>query len=1128
MSGSLPTISAGRAATLLACALATALTAQARAQNVDEEVEVPLRTSTIDAGQPGDIVITSDGSVDLLGAPNTVVVTIDSNNSLDNEGSIVNADADNTVGVLINGELSGGIRNAGSIILTEDYTREDLDGDDDLDGPLAIGAERVGVLLDDAGPFVGDIVNDAGGVINVEGDQSAGVRLNSRLVGDLINDGSISVLGEDAVGVEIRDGIAGDARFAGPVTVQGENAVAVSVRGPIDGALTIENGLSATGFTSTSVSNYADPDDLTEDDTPIADRRDADDLLSGGPTLAIGDDIDSGLLVNGPIDRLITDADLDDEVKDTIEDFDVNRPTGAISNFGGGQAILISPDWNAAGAGDLVIGPVTETVRDTQDDDEDENFTEVIATFDYDYSFINRGNITSNGLNIGFDATAVEIRGSADGARQAILSGGIQNIDDITADAFEANAIAIHLGDGAVVPRIDNAGVIDADVFTETTNTAHAILIEDGASISQIRNFGTISASARGDAGRPVAIEDASGTLRLIENSSLIAAEFIDDGDDEDAAGPAIAIDAAGHGSGENLTVRQFRQTPSEDVNGDGVLDADDVDEPEIRGDIVFGAGDDSLLIEGGLVTGDIVFGAGADTFRITSGSEFAGAVRDADGQLNVEILASDVTFSASESLAVTSFTVDGASRLGFDLSAGADQASPVIAASSPARIGPGVDIDARLDSFVNAPITVDLIQSPDLEVAGDVLIGAEEDAPYIYNTVFSADETTLSVAFDPKTAEDLGLNPNESAAYPSVLQIFEDDEDLGAALVALTTEDEFNSAYSQVLSITSDGALRFTAAQNAIGSGPLSHRLTTLRSLQPTSATVWGQQSWTYTESEGRFDRAGYDGLGFSFVAGVDRPVGRSSILGAALAFEANEFKEDADDLNEVSSNAIRLMAYGTSSFLGFAVDAAATAAWLDFGSVRGLDFADLSEEIEGSWNGHSFTAGARVTYPAAVGPIELAPSVSIDYASVTQSAYTERASDTQSVALSIGRAHSSLLNAAAVLRVGRRIDSGLRDNAARAAFGWRSGDGPALAPEIYAGVRTNVSYDPYAATASFVGSEQPFQLQSLEDFGSAAIGGAALRVYDATFLFSANYDVAIEDRAMEHQLGVTFRFSF
>ncbi|MEL7028429.1 MAG: autotransporter domain-containing protein, partial [Pseudomonadota bacterium] len=262
--------------TLNSCVLAAGLACPALAQEIDEDLTTPLRTSTVDDGAPGDIVIDGSGSVDLEGAPDTAIITIDSNNSLDNDGLLANADANGAIGVLIEGGVAGQVRNDGAISLTEDYTREDEDDDDDLDGPIAIGERRTGIILDGGGAFTGDIVNDAGGSITVEGNASAGVQLLSPVSGSFVNDGSISVLGAESVGVDIGAGVSGDVVLSGPVEVRGEDSTAVSIRGPVGGALSVESSVVSTGFTSTSTTNYADPDDLTEDDTPIADRRDPD------------------------------------------------------------------------------------------------------------------------------------------------------------------------------------------------------------------------------------------------------------------------------------------------------------------------------------------------------------------------------------------------------------------------------------------------------------------------------------------------------------------------------------------------------------------------------------------------------------------------------------------------------------------------------------------------------------------------------------------------------------------------------------------------------------------------------------------------------------------------------------
>ena len=466
------------------------------AAEINDATTLPVATSTVEAGAPGDLAITDSGSITLEASPGATAVLVDSDNSFSHDGDITITDSDDATGVAVQGGLVTSIYSNGTIVIDEDYERVDTDGDGDRDGSLAIGTSRTGILVEGTEALVSDIDLDTASNIFVEGNASAGVRVQSQLQGSLVNDGTIAVVGNETIGLELQSGATGNVLQSGDITVQGTGASGVRITDAIEGAFLNEGSVTTTGFLSTSITNYADPDSITEGVTPIADRIDSENLGDGGPAVSIGGSIADGFLNNGPVDRFIDAEDAADETKDTVEDFDDNRGPGSIATFGSAPAVVISPDLDADGSGDLVIGKVVESVRDTQDDDADGDSDEILATFDYDYGFINRGVIVANGLNVGFDSTALQIKGAGDGSRLVIIEGGIQNTNAISAEAFEADAVGIAIGPFAQVERITNSGAITAAVTTDTNNQATAIFIDVDSTVNEIANSGAITAPA--------------------------------------------------------------------------------------------------------------------------------------------------------------------------------------------------------------------------------------------------------------------------------------------------------------------------------------------------------------------------------------------------------------------------------------------------------------------------------------------------------------------------------------------------------------------------------------------------------------------------------------------------------
>src|SRR3954451_6667317 len=97
---------------------------------ISTAVTTPVATGTAN----DDLRISSTGSVKPTGG---AAVTINSNDSVKNEGAIAIKGANGATGILANTNLAGDITNTGSITIDEDFTPTDTDSDGDIDGPFA-------------------------------------------------------------------------------------------------------------------------------------------------------------------------------------------------------------------------------------------------------------------------------------------------------------------------------------------------------------------------------------------------------------------------------------------------------------------------------------------------------------------------------------------------------------------------------------------------------------------------------------------------------------------------------------------------------------------------------------------------------------------------------------------------------------------------------------------------------------------------------------------------------------------------------------------------------------------------------------------------------------------------------
>ncbi|HHI82414.1 MAG TPA: autotransporter domain-containing protein, partial [Rhizobiales bacterium] len=432
---------------------ALALAGMARAQvEVSDERTTPIATSTVDGGSAGDLIIRSAGSVLV---DSGAAITLDSDNTVTNEGTIGSNDADNTTGILISGGSTGAFTNSGSINLLEDFTPTDDDDDGDLDGPFATGTGRTGVLVEGSAPFTGDISNDTGGSITVEGTQSAGIRITAGLDGNLNNDGSVTVTGADGYGVHIAGTVNGDISNSGSISVKGANSIGLGIDADVNGAVSNTGTIGSTGFRETTRRNSA---------TERA-KLDADDLAAGGAAVSISASI-SGGFVNG-----------------TVLDANGNPSrSGQIASQGSAPAILVTAGLNGAAGNDITLGAVGS------------------AADGRDFGLINDGTITASGLNDGFAATAISVQGAQVGntLRRAILEHGILNSGTILGSSFEASTHTLWIRNGGVADTVSNSGTVRSTVVSQSGGEAVSVAVEAGGQVSTVSNTGAIEASYTG------------------------------------------------------------------------------------------------------------------------------------------------------------------------------------------------------------------------------------------------------------------------------------------------------------------------------------------------------------------------------------------------------------------------------------------------------------------------------------------------------------------------------------------------------------------------------------------------------------------------------------------------------
>ena len=1117
----------------------------------------PVTTGTANSGAPSDVAITSAGSITLTTA-NSTGVTINSNNKLTNAGTIAVTNANDSVGVRILPGITGGYTATGSVNLLEDFTRPDTDSDGDLDGPLASGTGRVGLLVEPGGTLTGDIVlgfttgtGAAVGTIGVEGNDSYGLSLRSNLNGSYIQNGGVSVTGTNSVGVDLRGDISGNVEIgsetfkngatvsasAGGVSVIGQNAVGVRVTGDVAGEFLIDGSVTATGFAKGSISNYIDPDLVTS--TTVLVNHDPDDLLLGGPAVEVRSNLARGLLVNG---AAVGGVDPTDTVKDVVQDFNENRSSGSLSSQGSAPALLVQAQDGVAGES-ITLGQVRETIRDTLDDDADSNITETIGVFNYDYGLMNRGSIISTGVNMGFTSTGVKIAGSADGTHTTTVAGGVFNGSIITSSAFEANATGMQIGAGAITPQLVNAGTIRGDVLTENTDTAFGVRIEAGASVGSVTNTGLIAATVRGWDGNATAFQDLSGSVATFTNNSRVGAGQTDDDTTDtitSGLGRSIALDLSHRSTGVQLT------------------QSDTIDVAVIAGDVLFGAGADRFDLLSGQVFGDVNFGTGSDTFVInsakltgdttfagaganftSSGGEIAGdlALGSASGALSFGALSTfngSITRSGSAalSLAVDNSTVNNFASGTLNLSSmsltnnanlGLTIDNARITGNTPLYNVTGtlgIDANTRFTpiftQFVRQPFTLRVINAGTITNAGTLGNQLTANGPYLYNmSLVAPTPNAIDLQLQVKTTAELGLNTREAGAYSAVLDLLGVNDDVAAAVSSISDAANFQRGFADLLPGSDASVMRVLSSNATAAFGATANRLDMITSKPDAPGGAWTEEFGVYHKAEANADTTEISGGGFGVAAGVDLISTGTALIGAYLSLESAELEEEGRTRAPLNVSQTSFGAYGGWINGNLALNGTASYGLVNFTSDRKVTLGSLSDRVQADWNGSSYSAAARATYKLPLGWLDVKPFVGIDYIGFNQDSYEETATTESGLAIIASEADASLATASyGVKLVGN--------------FG--ADDAYSIRPEISAGYRNVLDWKNNAATLRFADTPatSTFTLAPGVEPEDAIVAGLGLNI-DSQFLnIKVGYDAEISDSSTTHYGSVTFRMAF
>lgn len=930
--------------------------------SITTSTSTPVATATATNGAPDNIDITSTGSIGVLNPG--IAVTVNSGNVVTNEGAIGFTAINNATGIQVQGGNTGSVTSTGTITVTDNYTATTDNNTGLLTGVFAQGSNRIGIqVAGGTGAFNGGVFNY--GSITVHGDNSYGVDIEAPMTGSFLTEqvtaatsttaetlasGTITVLGGESATttttgfhVGATGSIGGDVTL-GYISATGYGARAVDIEGAVGGVVNLTGAITATGYRSTSRSNYP----------TIAVQYTAAELQQGGPAVTVGANVGGGVILSAPPLTAITDASTASDVIAGVGVLQTLQGTGSITSYGSSPALVIGSTNNRVELG--VVGSANTV------------FGEAGAGA---YGLVNQGSITGDGV---FDAVTTpnlpgRVSGNAlqvgvSGGQAAIIDGGVYNTGAIDALAYQANATAIHFYGGGQTPLILNDGVISASSIQENPSSTalpvnvYGLLIESGANVASLVNNSALIANITGTGGpggTAGAIIDRSGTLTSILNTGTISAQGTQTLITAPMPITVTAIDLSAGTAAQTITQAL---TTNSTITGSAAYNAtisysqgqivnyaglvyqattatgvayDPLDYPSywrqigaltpyINGSVLFGTGGGHLTVTAGSVDGAIInLGPGTGATLTVSGAagsaasatSVIGAIEEVAPSLAAAQVAGTAALAGggNGTLAINvnngtlSDSNPNVERVG-SINVGANGVLLVAAdpahntntqfiASGASTFAQGAQIGLNLLSIPtshNQTYTIVQTTGSGTLTAGTFASSGLNNAPWLYSATAAYVPATTSggpaeieLTVSQKSAAQIGFNAAEGAALDAVLAAAPANVGIQNALLAQTTESGLKTVYDQLLPSQGQGLFdALDAAAQAIGS---------MTSTAPEAASrVAGTSLWLQEVNE-RVHRAGEQTEGsnaklFGVIGGWEHTGAGGGAVGLTLAY--------------------------------------------------------------------------------------------------------------------------------------------------------------------------------------------------------------------------------------------------
>ena len=975
--------------------------------------------TTVSTGTTGNLSTSTAGSVTiagtgtLTGATGAVITVNSANNATVNANGNLFAGTATTavngnIGILVNPGFTTSITNAGTISVLEDFTPTSIDTGL-VKSALSGVSGRYGIYGASGGTLLATISNTGG--ITVDGENSAGIQIDSALTGSVNNQGTITVLGDNSYGVKL-NAVTGNVTVGGTVTVIGSASQGYLQAGAVTGNVVID-GTIANSYTYTDTSG-----------TSLTLSRAL--LNTGTAVVEIDGNVTGGILINAPT---------------TSTSSDTNR--GAITAYGNNPALQIGGTTN------ITIGANAAT----------DNGSANANTNSGAFALGIDGSVTATAYYTGTAAYAVRIGGNGG---NVTLTDGMEVYGTVSATTVDTSATAIQINTGSVVPAIFNTGTIKAVANQEATGSLFGIQDLSGT-VTSLTNQGYITVSGQTD-GTSAAIDLSANKTGVTLTQGYTAANLTTEGTDKTTTGynAYTATEYAGItgdiylGSGSNtINIGSGTVTGNTYIAAGGSNTVTMADTTRWVGNITFGAGGTQNITMGNYAqfTGNLELSSDAGTLTVNNNAIFLGSVLDG-ANFNVAVNNSGIfgANSATQSSINTLNVASGAS-LRVYIDGTTETASKLVANS--ATFASGAKLSLALNSLKTSG-SFDVVHATTLTGASALTLAL----PVLFTGSVTASATDLTINIAPATASQLGLTNAQSSAYNAIINDASANTNIQNTLLAIYDTPTLRGRFNELLPDYSGGTFDLVSRATRIANKHFDND-STMFSISDTSTWL---EPIVFSGTRAYGDTPGFKTSGFGISTGLEKvtPIGN---IGFQLAYLSGDIKTAT--YQRVKGHEIDLGLFWRKSAGPLYLWAGANAGRESFNSNRtffgefttttssAVTVTNFTYSATGHWAGWSASATAGASYTAPLGEhFSLRPRGFIEYDHLNENSYIE-SGDTP-IALTVGDRKTSQTTATTTLT-------------AIWAVGPSTHEGRPFSVELEAGRRSWINGDIGTTTATF-----------------------------------------------------------